>query len=198
MDDNYNSTIYIASSIFIITAVIIVFYKNKLEEEGSEMVKSNVDLQYYRVKSSPQKQELADTISIVTINLKKLINHIHTKEDSFKLNKKMVNKRFNPRRITENLKMEDTSYTINKGEQIALCLSSRDGKSEIYPINVLMFVAIHELAHVGCISYGHNDEFNRFFEYLLENAKEIGVYEYVDYSKNPVNYCGVLISNNPS
>ena len=43
-------------------------------------------------------------------------------------------------------------------------------------IDTLMFVVLHELAHVGCKSTGHTDEFWEGFASLLATARRIGAY----------------------
>ena len=63
--------------------------------------------------------------------------------------------------------------------------------------HTLMFVAIHELSHVGTKSIGHKTEFWENFKFLLENAKEAGIHEPIDYKKKPVEYCSMKIKDNP-
>jgi predicted metal-dependent hydrolase len=60
-----------------------------------------------------------------------------------------------------------------------------------------MFVAIHEIAHIMTLSVGHTEEFWQNFKFLLEHAVQLGIYEPIDYKKNPKNYCGMTISDNP-
>jgi predicted metal-dependent hydrolase len=60
-----------------------------------------------------------------------------------------------------------------------------------------MFVAIHELSHVMTKSIGHKSEFWENFKFLLENAKEAGLHQPVDYKKGPKEYCGMTISDSP-
>ena len=57
-----------------------------------------------------------------------------------------------------------------------------------------MYVAIHELAHVGCESYGHTDEFKRIFAFLISVAGELNSYTPIDFKNNPLEYCGLSIS----
>ena len=77
------------------------------------------------------------------------------------------------------------SYTINK-RKIYLCL--KDEKNEYYNFNMLMYVAIHELAHVLCDEIGHTAKFHRIFQELLDKAEQIKIYD----SSVPIvsNYCG--------
>lgn len=65
------------------------------------------------------------------------------------------------------------SYTINKS-RIYLCLKDENGK--YYDDNSLMFVLLHELAHVICKSIGHTDEFQKIFNELLSEASNVGIY----------------------
>jgi hypothetical protein len=109
-------------------------------------------------------------------------------------------------RLLDNLveiKMEESpfeddtsSYTVNKGELIALCIRNKEDK-DFHDWNTLLFVLIHELGHVSSVTTGHNEEFIRNFKWLLERANEAGLYTPVDYSKSPITYCGVRVTNNP-
>lgn len=76
------------------------------------------------------------------------------------------------------------SYTINK-KKIYLCL--RDKNKEYYDFNMLLYVAIHELAHVLCDEIGHTSKFNHIFHKLLEKAESIKIYD----PNKPIiqNYC---------
>lgn len=80
------------------------------------------------------------------------------------------------------------SYTINK-KRTYICL--KDEKGEYYDENMLIYVIIHELAHVKCSEVGHTDLFYKIFNELLERASACGVYDkhkplikdYCEYSK---------------
>jgi len=77
------------------------------------------------------------------------------------------------------------SYTINK-KKIYMCL--RDEHGNYYDKNMLIYVAIHELAHVLCDEIGHTEKFHRIFQELLEKAQDLQIH---DASKPIVrNYCG--------
>ena len=64
-------------------------------------------------------------------------------------------------------------------------------------MNTLTFVALHELAHVATLSVGHTEEFWNNFKFLLQEAKKIGIYNPVNYKKEPARYCGMNIDDNP-
>ena len=67
----------------------------------------------------------------------------------------------------------DKSYTINK-EQVFLCLKDENG--EYYNKNMLLYVLLHELAHVINNEVGHGAKFNEINNELLALATEKGVY----------------------
>lgn len=80
---------------------------------------------------------------------------------------------------------DNKSYTLNK-QKVYLCL--KDENHDYYPMNMLMYVAIHELAHVLCDEIGHTPKFHAIFANLLQQATQIGIYD----PTIPViqNYCG--------
>jgi hypothetical protein len=68
---------------------------------------------------------------------------------------------------------------------------------KLIDINTLMFVALHELTHLMTESIGHKQEFWNNFKFMLKHASEEGIYDPVDYSKSPTDYCGLMIDDNP-
>jgi len=91
------------------------------------------------------------------------------------------------------------TYTVNKGEKIVMCIHNHrnDRKTLHEDINLLTFVALHELAHVVCITVDHTDEFWDTFRFLLTEAVGFKMYSPVDYNRNPVEYCAMIVSDNP-
>lgn len=69
---------------------------------------------------------------------------------------------------------DDKSYTINKSK-VYLCL--RDQSKAYYSMNMLMYVSIHELAHVICDEIGHTPKFHKIFSELLDKAVVLGIYD---------------------
>lgn len=69
---------------------------------------------------------------------------------------------------------DNKSYTINK-TKIYMCLRNQD--NEYYSINMLMYVAIHELAHVICDEVGHTPKFHKIFSELIDKAIMLGIYD---------------------
>ena len=89
-------------------------------------------------------------------------------------------------------KKDSTSFTINKGSILGMCLANG---TQFINQNVLMYVVIHELTHIGIQDVDHTDTFWDTFKMLLDFAISKGIYTFVDYSKNPVNFCGLMITN---
>jgi hypothetical protein len=163
-------------------------------------VKSTVDGQTYRVRDMRDKQQAADLLAKVRIRMKKLYAHL---QSSFpdKPQVKRLLQRFeaNPDRILESTPdAEHTSYSVNKGEKVHLCLRQRQGGDEsLVNENVMVFVALHEMAHMITDSIGHEPEFWNNFGWLLKEAEKIGAYQYQDFKAHPVRYCGTNITDQP-
>lgn len=68
----------------------------------------------------------------------------------------------------------DKSYTINK-KHVYMCL--KDEVDQYYDENMLMYVALHELAHVFCSDVQHTPQFKKIFAHLLQRAHAAGVYD---------------------
>lgn len=66
------------------------------------------------------------------------------------------------------------SYTVNK-QRIYLC--ARDSTGKLYPRNALVYVLVHELAHVLCPDVDHTSLFHRINSELLDRAIAAGMYD---------------------
>jgi hypothetical protein len=91
-----------------------------------------------------------------------------------------------------------TSYSVNKGEKVYMCLRQRNAREELVGENIITFVAIHELAHIGTTEIGHTPQFWNNFGWLLKKAEEIEIYTYTDFAAHPVEYCGIHITDQPT
>lgn len=79
----------------------------------------------------------------------------------------------------------DKSYTINK-KKVYICLKDKNGR--YYNRNMLVYVILHEYAHMLCDEVGHTDKFYRVFNHLLDRAERAGLY---DPNISPIGkYCG--------
>lgn len=102
------------------------------------------------------------------------IKEYHLQDDPMLYKLKHIMEPLHPE--VKNLKLYkgNKSYTINK-KKIYLCL--RDKNGEYYPINMLLYVLIHEFAHyLNKDDIGHTEKFHKIFEQLLDKAYELGIY----------------------
>lgn len=195
---------YLLSLIFIVIIIYIslYIYRYFCKYISREYIISSIDDKKYLVGKGENSLESANLLSELNSKMNSLIKKINIDRENgwdknFYNNIKLLVSRFRPDTITENIfTSEATAYTVNKGEEISFCLKTKD-KKMIYDINTLVFVAIHELAHIGSESIGHTKEFVDFFVFLLKKAMSSNIYTFVDYSKYPVNYCGIIINETP-
>jgi hypothetical protein len=157
-----------------------------------------VDGNKYCVREREKLQQAVNLLATVTEKCKKLVEYLGNKYPD-KENVQRLISGFNPKKIMETLPTSSyTAYSENKGEKLAFCLNREKNDNEtLIDENTLLFVAIHELTHIMTKSIGHKSEFWENFKFMLENAKDSGIYQPVDYKKQPQEYCGMKIRDNP-
>lgn len=164
-------------------------------------VKSSVDSKEYLVRDMPDKQQAADLMAKVRIRLKNLKMHLESKfPDKPQVKQLVQNFDADPSRFYESTPDADlTSYSVNKGESVHLCLRQREKDDEsLVAEDVMMFVAIHEMAHMITKTIGHGPDFWNNFGWLLKEAESSGLYKSMDFKAHPVKYCGMSITDKPS
>lgn len=189
--------VYLIIIIFIFSIVTLI----KLEKHEVKYIKSDLDNKEYLVRDLKDKSDAANLLASLKINMMKLVDHLYQHKDSkdskYSKNKKYIEQlKSRIENAVINESSEDsayTSYSVNKGEQIVFCLRSKHD-NKLHELNLLMYVAIHEMAHVGCPSYGHNDEFKHIFAFFTTIAIELGLYAKIDFHDDPIEYCGLVIS----
>ena len=183
----------------VLLSIIALSVKMYSESDAYNLkcVISDVDGNTYCVRDQENLDKAADLLANVTKKCKTLVLFMKEKYPEREDVARLV-KGFKPEKITETLPTSKlTAYSENKGQKIAFCLNKKKNEKELIDMNTLTFVAIHELSHVMTKSIGHKQEFWENFKFLLENAKEINVYNPVDYKKTPQEYCGMQITDNP-
>jgi hypothetical protein len=182
--------------LFCVIGVSIKIYTES-DAYNLKCIMSDVDGKTYCVRERENLDKAADLLATVTSKCKTLVEFMKEKYSDREDVKRLV-VGFNPEKISETLPTSKlTAYSENKGQKIAFCLNKKKDKPELIDLNTLTFVAIHELSHVMTLSIGHKKEFWDNFKFLLENAKEIGIYSPIDYKKKPQEYCGMTITDNP-
>jgi len=181
--------------VFVLLVCLKMYYES--ETHNLKCIISDVDGERYCVRERSKMELAADLLANVTQKCKELVIYCGKKHPDNEDVQRLLQK-FNPKKITETLPTSKyTAYSVNKGEKIAFCLEKKKGQSKLIDLNTLTFVAIHELSHIMTKSEGHKQEFWQNFKFLLENAKDAGIYDPVDYKNEPKEYCGMKITVNP-
>ena len=180
--------------LLLLLLIIIIFfllcYKKKLTDDTIEVTYNGL---VYRVRKSDSNTQLntAKKLDYLRKQLQILVDYCYkyevpTKEDSSRLYY-----RFKTTQLSETSTGETSAaYVVNKGQELRVCLNDENE-------NDTMFVLLHELAHIMSKSYGHNHEFKRNMDFLVKEAVKLNIYKPTDYTKSPINYCGVTISSTP-
>lgn len=192
------STGYIDIIVLILLLCTVGFLFYKYSNYEVVYVKSDVDGELYLVRDLPDKQYSANMLAKIRKNMLILNDYLVQHKYNFPKYAKyidLLNSKIKNSVIMEN--GEDnvyTSYSVNKGEQIVFCLRSRKTKDKLHDMNLMMYVVLHEMGHVGCPSIGHGDEFKLVFAFFTEQAIKIGLYKKIDFQNHPEEYCGMNIT----
>lgn len=195
--------------IFITVILLVYFFVTlKLYNENT-YVKSDIDNNNYLIRQSDTKgndylKTSANTLAEINNRIIKLIDHLDTKyanDENKNYFIKKFKENYNPNVLSEAaIDNRYTTYTVDK-QDMHICLRTRDDKEKIYDINLLMYVILHELAHlcnyneIGHPIQGHGDEFKNIFKLLVVESILLNIYTYVDYTSQPEEYCGIIISS---
>ena len=182
--------------LFVILVGLRIYYESDVF--NLRCIVSTVDGKKYCVRERKNVTKASNLLARTTEKLEYLVENLGQRYRDRENVKRMV-KNFNPTTIKETLPTSEyTAYSENKGEKLAFCLNKKKSNNEnLIDSNTLTFVAIHELGHIMTESVGHTEEFWNNFKFLLENAVELKLYTPVDYKKEPENYCGMDIIDNP-
>lgn len=179
---------------FLTLFVIFISIKEIYNKDEIRQVKSNKDGITYIVRDLPDYQKAVELLSTINSNILTLIKSLDNKDND---DIDRLKNNYNANNLSETGKnAKYTSYSVNKGEKISICLRNKHN-NQFEDLNTIMFVTIHELAHVMTESVGHEPEFWNNMSYLLHEAEKLGIYTHKEYSKVPVNYCGMEINSTP-
>ena len=175
--------------IVILVTVLLVAIKSTIRPPLVGVIGSD-GVTYY-VRDIPDKQGSVEMLVILNKKIFKLMDDI----ESYAINDKQrldaiarLRRRFKPKVLSEGVvDRRYTSYTVSKGEQLVMCLRSRD-TDNLYDENLLFYVILHELGHIASVSENHTDEFRTNFSFLLNVAIEKGLFHHIN---QPFNYCGL-------
>lgn len=183
----------------IIFIIILIYYFTKLSKSEAIYVKSKLNNKEYLVQNLENKEEASYMLSVIHDRIFILRDYLEKNIDKYPEYTEYI-KQF-CRRI-KNLSLQEnapdgkyTSYTVNKGDEIALCLRSKK-TSELHDLNLIMYVTLHELAHVACPEVDHTELFKKIFIFFIKTAITLRIYKQSNYAIDPHEYCGITINEN--
>ena len=187
------TTIYIA----IIIVVICVLIRS----HESFVVVTGPDGQLYQVLANdPQRSaEMLAWINHANVEFMRYLRDTYPTSEYTEL----LRKRYDPDVVGEhfpNSFAPETAFVQGKGDKIRFCLKEGKNPSTNSPYvdkNLMMFVNLHEMAHVASHEYGHGTGFWQAFKTLLIRAEEAGLYKPADFVDSSYVYCGLPITYNP-
>jgi hypothetical protein len=203
-------------ALLLITALVIFAFKRAYTSVTASRVKivsvrSKIDGRTYSVQDKQDKQAAADMLARVRGKMISLIDclkrtggaGVKGSEDEKKFGDyptrvDRLTSRFDADKIAEgNEDPKYTTYTLNKGEKMVFCLRARGQDDRVHDLEMMTFVAIHEMGHVASVTEHHTDEFHSNFKWLLESAVKCGIYRPENFKNNPRKYCGITVSDTP-
>jgi hypothetical protein len=185
--------------LFAITGTALATYYTRKALFEMSYVKSTVDDNSYLVRNLPDKLEAANRLAEVRSRILRLITHFkQSKSDNQIALDILKNFDAEPTRFSESTPDSSyTSFTLNKGEKIHVCLRQKNSSQDLVDVNILTFVTLHEVGHIGTREIGHTPLFWNNFAWILKQAEELGIYEFQNFAEQPVPYCGISITDQP-
>lgn len=156
------------------------------------------------VGSFENSHEAANMMYKIHSKINKLLHHLKKK---YTTNDKFLHKivkhlliNYNPEEFyeTDPRFTSDTSYTVNKGQKLYMCLRENKKPYKLLNEQIILFAQLHEISHIAnYVSWGHDELFWTIFKFILHEAISINIYEPIDYTKHPVKFCGMVINYQP-
>ena len=187
--------------ILIIILIITVYVFYNLLNLEVKYVESMIDNKKYLVQDRSDSSEAADMLAKLRLNMVKIIYECESKkENEYKDFKKYIERLSNRNKKGIVFSESDpnspyTSYSVNKGEELVLCMRSKKGNKDFHDINLIMYVMVHEIAHIACPEFGHTPLFNRIFKFLLQICINIKLYKKIPFDNDHEEYCGMTITS---
>ena len=159
------------------------------------------DKKKYYVRNHKNKLKSAEILSEIMERLYKLRDYLYENIEKYPKFKEYIlqlKRNLNVKRTyvyEANYNSNYTSYSVNKGEELVFCLKSKKQINKYHDINLLMYVALHELAHVACPELHHTPLFKKIFAFLTRIAIKLKLWVYENYEEKPREYCGMTLSS---
>jgi hypothetical protein len=190
-----NST---AGIIIAISALACIYIIKELSKPEVTYEKARDSGREYLVQNFDDKVNASEMLDVINNRIKYLVTYLKNNIDKYPEYAPYITRLVNG---TEHTKLTEntpngkyTSYTLNKGEEIALCLRYKE-TGQLHDINLVMYVVLHELSHIACPELNHTPLFKKIFIFLLKIAFMLKIYRCVDYRRYPEPYCNGMIIN---
>jgi hypothetical protein len=183
--------------LIIIICLMAIMYK--LSRNEATYIRSDLTNKEYLVQNLDGKEEATHMLAVINQRINLFKQYLKNNIDKYPEYRPYI-QQFCDR--SKNLVLMEnppdgkyTSYTVNKGDEIALCLRSRrNGK--LHNVNLITYVTLHELSHVACPEQDHTELFKKIFIFFLRIASEMRIYIPTDYKLYPTEYCGITVNEN--
>jgi predicted metal-dependent hydrolase len=165
-------------------------------QNGIKLI-SKYDGRMYEVIKHNTQEQAVELLAHIRNRIVMLSNLILKDKYLNKFDISFFQKQINKIEIAENTQCQSglTSYTVDKGKKMVLCLRSNATK-ELHDLNLIFYVVIHELAHILCPDYGHTQQFVDIFKHMLFVAMANKLYFKIDFVSDQIEYCGMIIHDN--
>ena len=187
--------------IFIIILILIIYVIYYwYNYDNMTFIKSSIDNKYYMVRNLPDKMIAVNMLATLRNNIIKLKQELERGKQGeyaeYKQYIEQLSDRINDVTISENNNKDNTTaYSVNKGEELVLCLRSKKDVNKFHDLNTLMYVILHEISHIACPEYNHTPLFKKIFAFFTEISIKLNIYNRVNYNATPVEYCGIYITD---
>lgn len=154
-----------------LTSVIIILFLNRKNPKSNRILASTHFLSKSNIEPSIQSK-------YVLYNLKQRLSMLFPPPNGFRKKFTGILSMLNNKDIMSEIQLLEgpKSFTINK-KNIYLCLKDKNSDEQYYDYNSLIFVTLHEIAHVLCDEIGHTNKFIQIFNALLNHATSLDLYD---------------------
>ena len=156
------------------------------------------------VRDLEDKQTTANILSYNRQKILKLIKYLDDNRDKYKEHEiyidRLVDKITDVNIVENNGEGKETSYSVNKGEELVLCVRSKLNWNKFHDNNLLFYVILHELSHIASPEYeeaynNHGPIFKNTFSFLTNVAVDMKLYNKIDFNTKSEEYCGIYITD---
>ena len=185
--------------VFVLFLIIFIYIYINYNFVNIKVSKNNIIFSIINENNNILNQNKIDLMTNVINNMYKLKDYLYININLYPNYSKYINLLYfnlnkNKTIIHEtSFNNNITSYTINKGEKIFLCI--KNNNNNLHDINIIMYVAIHEMAHIACPTIGHDILFQNIFKFLIKISILINIYKYDNYFINPIEYCNIQLNS---